>query len=187
MARKSLHHYKSTQNGTLDSVSSHGLLSADRTQPQDALRAFFLPIKTDDPRVDFYTMYKRDSAEYDVDYVKKYDEDLNTTLIYVCYSSSYPANHLIYSCMPACPLLSAPPSSSTSIQTSNPIPTNNPAVITSDHRQLDTHCSIDKVNGMVETNRPALKNAQYDTVAKQGDLLLRISWPPGVICCRAFC
>lgn len=34
------------------------------------------------------------------------------------------------------------------------------------------HCSIDKVNGIVETNRPALKNAQYDTVVKQGDLLL---------------
>lgn len=34
------------------------------------------------------------------------------------------------------------------------------------------HCSIDKVNGIVETNRPALKNAQYETVVKQGDLLL---------------
>lgn len=34
------------------------------------------------------------------------------------------------------------------------------------------HCSIDKVNGVVETNRPALKNAQYETVVKQGDLLL---------------
>ena len=33
------------------------------------------------------------------------------------------------------------------------------------------HCSIDEVNGIVETNRPALKNAQYETV-KQGDLLL---------------
>lgn len=34
------------------------------------------------------------------------------------------------------------------------------------------HCTIDKVNGIVETNRPALKNAQYETVVKQGDLLL---------------
>jgi len=50
---------------------------------QDALRAFFQPIKTDDPRLDFYTMHKRESTEYDMDYVKKYDEDLNTTLIFV--------------------------------------------------------------------------------------------------------
>jgi len=49
---------------------------------QDALRGFFPPIKTDDPRLDFYTMYKREATEYDTDYVKKYDEDLNTTLIF---------------------------------------------------------------------------------------------------------
>ena len=52
---------------------------------QDALRTFFQPIKSGDPRVDFYTMYKREAAEYDMDYVKKYDEDLNTTLIFVRY------------------------------------------------------------------------------------------------------
>jgi len=34
------------------------------------------------------------------------------------------------------------------------------------------HCTIDKVRGIVETNRPALKNAQYDTVVRQGDVLL---------------
>ena len=28
-------------------------------------------------------MYKREATEYDIDYVKKYDEDLNTTLIFV--------------------------------------------------------------------------------------------------------
>ena len=44
---------------------------------------FFKPIKNDDPRLDFYTVYKREATEYDVDYVKKYDEDLNTTLIFV--------------------------------------------------------------------------------------------------------
>jgi len=32
-------------------------------------------------------MYKRESTEYDMDYVKKYDEDLNTTLIFVRRSS----------------------------------------------------------------------------------------------------
>jgi hypothetical protein len=33
-------------------------------------------------------MYKREATEYDTDYVKKYDEDLNTTLIFVRRSSS---------------------------------------------------------------------------------------------------
>ena len=86
---------------------------------------FFQPIKTGDPRLDFYTMYKRDSAEYDADYVKKYDEDLNTTLIFVRYLSSYLVKGLIHCCRPACSLQSAPPSSSTSIRTSSPTPTNN--------------------------------------------------------------
>ena len=92
----------------------------------DVLRNFIQPIKTGDPRVDFYTMYKKESLEYDTDYVKKYDEDLNTTLIFVRYLSSYLVNHLTYSLRPACSLQSAPLSSSTSTRTSNPIPTNNP-------------------------------------------------------------
>jgi len=34
------------------------------------------------------------------------------------------------------------------------------------------HCKIDKVGGIVETTRPDSKNAQYQNVLKQGDLLL---------------
>jgi len=34
------------------------------------------------------------------------------------------------------------------------------------------HCSIDKVHGIVETTRPSLKNAQYETVVRKGDVLL---------------
>lgn len=34
------------------------------------------------------------------------------------------------------------------------------------------HCKIDKVGGIVETNRPDSKNAQYQSTIKQGDLLL---------------
>ena len=41
------------------------------------------PLKSDEARTDFYTVYKRESAEYDTNYVKKYDEDLNTTLVFV--------------------------------------------------------------------------------------------------------
>jgi hypothetical protein len=52
------------------------LLSANRPSLRDTLRTFFRPIETQDLRVDFYTMYKRELVEYDVDYIKKYDEDL---------------------------------------------------------------------------------------------------------------
>jgi len=34
------------------------------------------------------------------------------------------------------------------------------------------HCKIDKVGGIVETNRPDGKNALYQATIKQGDLLL---------------
>lgn len=34
------------------------------------------------------------------------------------------------------------------------------------------HCKIDKVGGIVETNRPDSKNWQYQAVVKQGDMLL---------------
>ncbi|KAF9780418.1 hypothetical protein BJ322DRAFT_1112420 [Thelephora terrestris] len=57
-------------------------LRIDQKCLQDALRGFFQPIKNEDPRLDFYTMYKREATEYDIDHVKKYDEDLNTTLIF---------------------------------------------------------------------------------------------------------
>ena len=91
---------------------------------QDALKTFFRRIKTEEPRVDFYSMYKRKSAKYDTDYVKKYDENLDTTLIFGRYSSSYLVVHLTYSYRPAFSLPSAPPLSSTSIRISISIPTN---------------------------------------------------------------
>lgn len=34
------------------------------------------------------------------------------------------------------------------------------------------NCTIDRVHGIVETNRPRNKNAQYETLVRQGDLLL---------------
>ena len=34
------------------------------------------------------------------------------------------------------------------------------------------NAKVDKVGGMVETNRPDQKNAQYNGIVKQGDLLL---------------
>ena len=60
---------------------------ADELTPADsireALRTYLPPIKNDDPQLDFYTMYKRETMEYDAEHMKKYDDDLNTTLIFV--------------------------------------------------------------------------------------------------------
>jgi len=40
-------------------------------------------IRNDDPQLDFYTMYKRETTEYDTEYMQKHNEDLNTTLIFM--------------------------------------------------------------------------------------------------------
>jgi hypothetical protein len=47
---------------------------------------YFQPIKNDDPKLDFYTMYKRETTEYDSESMQKHNEDLNTTLIFVRFS-----------------------------------------------------------------------------------------------------
>ena len=44
---------------------------------------YLQPIKSNDPKLDFYTMYKRETMEFDTEYMQKYNEDLNTTLIFV--------------------------------------------------------------------------------------------------------
>ena len=83
--KKSPHHCKSIPSGTLDLASVLSLAAEvlNGYSFQDALRTFFPPMKCDDSRIDFYAMYKREATEYDMDYIKKYDEDLNTTLIFV--------------------------------------------------------------------------------------------------------
>ena len=48
-----------------------------------ALKEFFNPLKNNDPRTEFFTVYRRESGEFDRDYAGKYDEDLNTSLIFV--------------------------------------------------------------------------------------------------------
>ena len=56
---------------------------------QEALRMYFQPIKNDDPKLDFYTMYKRETTDYDTEYMQKYNEDLNTTLIFVGFRARF--------------------------------------------------------------------------------------------------
>ena len=85
---------------------------------------YFPPIKSDVPQLDFYTMYKRETVEYDAEYMQKYNEDLNTTLIFV--RSSIPSStHRVENILrPACSPPSAPPLSSTSGPSSSRTPAN---------------------------------------------------------------
>ena len=77
-----------TLNGAFESgiIARTNKLTPDSIQ--DALRMFLQPIKNDDPRLDFFTMYKRETMEYDTDNMQKHNEDLNTTLIFVRFCAS---------------------------------------------------------------------------------------------------
>ena len=46
-------------------------------------------IKNDDPHLEFYTMYMRETVEHDTEYMQKYNKAFNTTLIFVCFYSLY--------------------------------------------------------------------------------------------------
>ena len=54
-----------------------------------ALKEFFDPLRTNNSRADFFSVYRKESDEFDREYTKKYDEDLNTTLIFVSYLNSF--------------------------------------------------------------------------------------------------
>jgi len=58
-------------------------LLTPRSSLRSALKEFFDPLRTNDPRTDFFAVYRKESVEFDRDYAKKYDEDLNTSLIFV--------------------------------------------------------------------------------------------------------
>jgi len=54
-----------------------------RCSLHSTLKEFFNPLRAGDPGADFFAMYRKESSDFDRDYVGKYDEDLNTTLIFV--------------------------------------------------------------------------------------------------------
>ena len=58
-------------------------LMTPRCSLHSALKEFFEPLRTNDPRTDFFAAYRRESDEFDRDYAGKYDGDLNTSLIFV--------------------------------------------------------------------------------------------------------
>jgi len=54
-----------------------------RRSLHSALKEFFNPLRTNDSRADFFTVYRKESSDFDRDYAGRYDGDLNTTLIFV--------------------------------------------------------------------------------------------------------
>jgi hypothetical protein len=58
------------------------LLRPSHSQTQDVLST------QEDPQAQFYRDYKTMADEYDKEFLKKHDQDLNTTLIFVSSSSS---------------------------------------------------------------------------------------------------
>ena len=102
-----------TLPGTFHFRDSRSIARAGGLTPnsiRDALQMYFQPIRNDDPVVNFYTMYKRETMEYDQEYMKKYNEDLNTTLIFVSscvlrmsIHDNYQAPRLVYSLQSALP------------------------------------------------------------------------------------
>ena len=62
-------------------TSRHSLRSALHS----ALKEFIEPLRTGDSRADFFTTYRKQSEEFDRDHTGKYDEDLNTSLIFVSF------------------------------------------------------------------------------------------------------
>jgi len=50
---------------------------------RDALKSVLEKEGSSDPRTSFYNKFKEEVTEHDDDFHKKYDEDLNTTLIFV--------------------------------------------------------------------------------------------------------
>ena len=53
-------------------------------RPQRSQKRGALPTQ-EDPRGQFYEVYRKEAEDYDKEFMKKYDEDLNTTLIFVSF------------------------------------------------------------------------------------------------------
>ena len=114
------------QSGTFEALRSPYRWLLNGRSFRDALRSFFPPIRNEDPRLDFYTIYKREVTQYDAEYVKKYDDDLNTTLIFVRPLPFVFSTFLTFPRSRVCSLLSVQHLSSPSSRASNPIRMTNP-------------------------------------------------------------
>ena len=123
--------------GDAGSITGTNKLTIDSIQ--EALRMYFQPIKNDDPKLDFFTMYKRETTEYDAEYMNKYNEDLNTTLIFVSSSISSSTHSVDLALRPACSLRSVPPSLLMSSRASSQIQPNDLRPISAPFSSPSTH------------------------------------------------
>ena len=68
------------------SVDAESLARANELTPhsiQEALRMHPQPTKSDDPQVEFYDIYERETIAYETEYMKQDGEDLGNILIFV--------------------------------------------------------------------------------------------------------
>ena len=70
---------KKTSTGRFSLASDQNVTNTPNSWAQD------LPPTHDDCRARFYEHYRKEAEEYDKETIKKYDEDLNTTLIFVSF------------------------------------------------------------------------------------------------------
>ena len=103
---------------------------------------YFQPIKNDDPQLDFYTMYKRETTEHDTEYMNKYNEDLNTTLIFVSVCVLRVGGGVDRVSRLVCSQQSAPPLSSPSSQNSSQTLVNGPKLIFEQSSSASTRPSL---------------------------------------------
>jgi len=71
------------RTGKLDSVSCLSLSFTPHRKEKD-----WMLLAQEDFRAQFYERYRKVAEDYDKDFMKKHDEDLDTTLIFVGYACS---------------------------------------------------------------------------------------------------
>ena len=54
-----------------------------RSTQEDLRAEFYEYYRQEDPRTEFYKHYRKEVEEYDKEFIKRHDEDLNITLIFV--------------------------------------------------------------------------------------------------------
>ena len=110
-------------------------------------------------------MNKQEAMEYDTENIQKYNEDLNTTLIFVRFRSLLVSQVANYRLRLVCSLRSASPSSSTSSPSSSPIPPNGPNHISERFSSASTDLSLQTKTLRVPQREVALAQrlSQYQT------------------------
>jgi hypothetical protein len=149
-------------------------------RPSCSTKQDLLPTQ-EDHQARFYEDYRKVAEEYDKEFLKKYDEDLNTTLIFVGSSRVIDERllltgyRLVYS--PRLPL----PLSSRSTHSSNPIPTKRPP---RSFAFLFTRLTTPPLETMSPLfhNGPGLPSTLSKSKPSSSPVSLSHSFPPSWLC-----